>query len=60
MKTILSSILDARERTLTGLQFSLLSSSSFLSTLVTSANLSWFGKQPLSNGALRIAVNIEM
>ena len=60
LKTILSNILDAWERALTGRQFSLFSSSSFLTTGVTSANLSWFGKQPLSNEVLRILVSIEM
>ena len=33
---------------------------SFLSTGVTSANLSWFGKRPLSNKVLKILVSIEM
>ena len=35
-------------------------STSFLNTEVTSSNLSWFGKQPLSNEVLSILVNIEM
>ena len=52
LKTILSNILDTWKRTLTERQFSLFSSSSFLNTGITSANLSLFGKQPLSNEVL--------
>ena len=48
LKIILSNILYAWERILTRGKFSLFSSSSFLNTGVTSANLSWFGKQSLS------------
>ena len=33
---------------------------SFLNTEVTSANSSWFGKQPVSNEVLRILGSIEM
>ena len=59
-RTVLSSILDTWERTLTGQLFSLLNSSYFFNTGVTSANLSWFGKQPFSNEELSLFVSIAI
>ena len=48
LKSILSYILDAWERKLTGWYISLLSSPSLLNIELTSDNLSWFGKKPFS------------